>query len=79
MRVDWTWQSKIFLEASNTTEIQEDYSLWDARVAFRTMDERWELAAWGKNLGDELYRFNSVAFPPFGQAPSSSMKYTGCS
>ncbi len=39
----------------------------DARIAFRTLDERWELAAWGKNLGDELYRLSSVAFPPFGQ------------
>jgi iron complex outermembrane receptor protein len=67
LRVDWTRQSKIFLEASNTTEIQGAYSLWDARVAFRTLDERWELAAFGKNLGDQLYRFNSVAFPPFGQ------------
>jgi iron complex outermembrane receptor protein len=67
LRADWTRQSKIFLEASNLTEIQDAFSIWDARVAFATRDRKWEVAAWGKNLGDELYRFNSVAFPPFGQ------------
>lgn len=67
MRVDWTHQSKIFLEASNLSEIQKSYSIWDARVAFKTADEKWEIAAWGKNLSDKLYKFHSVAFAPFGQ------------
>jgi len=66
-RVDWTRQSEIFLEASNTTEIQGAYSVWDARIAYQTADEKWELALWGKNVGDNLHRNSSVAFPPFGQ------------
>ncbi|MDH3642996.1 MAG: TonB-dependent receptor, partial [Gammaproteobacteria bacterium] len=51
----------------NLSEIQKSYSIWDARVAFKTGDEKWEIAAWGKNLGDKLYKFHSVAFAPFGQ------------
>ena len=63
----YTWQDEIFLEPSNALEVQDSYTIWNARIAFKTLDEKWELAVWGKNLDDELYRFGSVAFPPFGQ------------
>ncbi len=67
-RVDWTRQSKIYFEASNTPlEVQESYDLIDARVALRAVDDRWELAVWGKNLDDELIRTHVVAFAPFAQ------------
>lgn len=67
-RVDWTRQSRIYFEASNTPlEVQEDYDLIDARLALRSTDERWELALWGKNLDDELIKTHIVAFAPFRQ------------
>lgn len=67
LRTDWTRQSEIFLEPTNMAEIQGAFSIWDARIAYATQDRKWEIAAWGKNLNDELYRYNSVAFAPFGQ------------
>lgn len=67
-RLDWTRQSKIFFEASNTPlEVQERYDLVDARLALRAHDDAWEVALWGKNLDDELIRTHIVAFAPFGQ------------
>lgn len=67
-RLDWTRQSKIFFEASNTPlEVQERYDLIDARLALRAHDDSWEVALWGKNLDDELIKTHIVAFAPFGQ------------
>jgi iron complex outermembrane recepter protein len=67
-RVDWTRQSKIYFEASNTPlEVQERYDVVDARLALRAHDDSWELALWGKNLDDELIKTHIVAFAPFQQ------------
>jgi iron complex outermembrane receptor protein len=35
---------------------QDAFDVFNARLAFRTLDDRWTLALWGKNLGDEVYR-----------------------
>lgn len=67
-RVDWTQQSKIFFEASNTPlEVQKRYDEVDARLSLRAHDDRWEVALWGKNLSDELVKTHIVAFAPFQQ------------
>jgi len=31
------------------------YTLYNARLALQSPDEAWEVALWGKNLGDEDY------------------------
>ncbi len=68
MRVDYTDQSKMYFEASNTPfEVQEGYDLLDARVALRASDGGWEVAVWGKNLTDELVKSHIVAFAPYRQ------------
>ena len=68
VRVDWTDQSKIYFEASNTPlEVQGGYDLLDARAALRSPDGTWEVALWGKNLGDDLVKTHVVAFGPFRQ------------
>lgn len=67
-RVDWSRQSEIFFEASNTPlEVQDSYDLLDARLALRAHDDTWEVALWGKNLDDELVKNHIVAFAPFQQ------------
>lgn len=68
VRIDWTRQSKIYFEASNTPlEVQDRYDVIDARLALRAHDDAWEVALWGKNLDDELIKTHIVAFAPFGQ------------
>lgn len=67
-RVGWSYRSSVFFEASNTPlEVQESYSMYDARLAIRSADGGWELAVWGQNLGNELVRNHIVAFAPYGQ------------
>lgn len=68
VRVDYTDQSKMYFEASNTPfEVQEGYDLLDARMALRASDGDWEVAVWGKNLTDELIKSHIVAFAPYRQ------------
>ena len=68
VRVDYTSQSKMFFEASNTPfEVQPSYNLVDGRVALRAPDGAWEFALWGKNLTDELVKTHIVAFAPYRQ------------
>ncbi len=68
VRFDYTNQSKMYFEASNTVnEIQPSYDLYDGRVALRAPDGAWEFALWGKNLTDEIVKTHIVAFAPFRQ------------
>ena len=34
---------------------QDGFSIWNLRAALYSQDRRWEVAAWGRNLTDELY------------------------
>lgn len=67
-RLDWTRQSRIYFEASNTDmEVQDRYDVVDVRLALRAPDDAWEVALWGKNLDDELIKTHVVSFAPFQQ------------
>ena len=53
----------------NPQSIQEGYSLLNARLGLRFDDARWEVALWGKNLGDKGYCmtiFDQPIAGPFG-------------
>lgn len=39
----------------------ESYTLINARLALGSLDNRWEVAAWARNLADEYY-YHSVSF-----------------
>ncbi len=85
-KVNYRFQDESFYDPDNNdlTMIPK-YRIWDARVAWKSLDEHWEVAAWAKNLGDEEYRTHifsqrggEIAFAPFG-APATyglSMTYT---
>jgi iron complex outermembrane receptor protein len=67
-RVDWSYQSKVYFEASNTPlEVQDGVGLVYGRIGLRGHDDSWEVSLWGKNLGDKLVKTHIVAFAPFGQ------------
>ncbi|WP_299981378.1 TonB-dependent receptor [uncultured Pseudoteredinibacter sp.] len=42
------------------------YELWDARAAWTSADEQWEVALWGKNLMDEDYISHQYVIGPGG-------------
>ncbi|MBM0106603.1 TonB-dependent receptor [Steroidobacter sp. S1-65] len=54
---DYSHESKIFDDNSNTgPEFREPTHFVDARVIYTSVDERWSVSFWGKNLTDELTR-----------------------
>ena len=55
VQADAHYSSHVFKEALNTPYLAADaYWVYDARAALAS-DTGWELAVWGKNLGDERY------------------------
>jgi iron complex outermembrane receptor protein len=54
--VDYTYVDKQYATPDNlpTSEI-DDYNLVNARIAYAPSQGDWELAIWGRNLGDEEY------------------------
>ncbi len=40
--------------------LEPDATVYDASVKYTAADGRWDLTAWGKNLGDELYAVHHI-------------------
>ena len=71
-RIDLTtqvsYQSRIYHTQHNENLISQDpTTLLNARAAYVSPDERWEISLWGKNLGDEQYFQNTVRFTSLSQ------------
>lgn len=85
-KLNYRFQDESFYDPDNNdlTTIPR-YRIWDARLAWTSSEDHWEIAAWAKNLTDEEYRTHifsqrggEIAFAPFG-APSTfgvSLTYT---
>ena len=55
LQLDWIYQDKVYFDSLNNELLSEDsYWLWNGRIAWAPSDE-WELALWGRNLGNEEY------------------------
>lgn len=63
----YSWQSDLFWNTDNIAR-QRAYGLLDLRVALAPSESNWEVALYGKNVADELYRVNAIAF--FGEEVS---------
>jgi iron complex outermembrane receptor protein len=56
---DFNYRSKGYLDPSQTDPISQDgYWMHNARIAYRTPDERIEVAFWVANLFDEEYKID---------------------
>ena len=56
LQTDFNYQDDIFLTPDNSTCSQESYWLWNARVSFTSIDERWNISGWIKNIEDKVPR-----------------------
>ena len=55
-RIDWSFQSSFHSQPINSIFNQvPGYSLINARLTWRTVDDNWAVALEGTNLGDKLY------------------------
>lgn len=57
LQTDFNYVSEHFLEPNNRKYLAEDgYFLINGRITLLPTDGQWQVAVWGKNLGDEEYR-----------------------
>ena len=55
-QVDFNFQDEVFFDPQNNPLLSEDsYWLYNARVSWTSADDQWEVAVWGRNLGDKEY------------------------
>lgn len=67
LQTDFNYQDEVFFDALNNPLLREDnYWLWNARASWMSADERWEVAAFGRNLGDEEYMVYAFDLSFFG-------------
>lgn len=79
-RVEYQWQDEMPWLVENTV-FEDSYGLLDARVALQAREEQWEVALFGKNLTDELYRLDAIpflgdVFSRFGAPRSYGVQFT---
>lgn len=66
-RVDYTYQSNLFWATDNLAR-EPGYGLLDLRVGLAPVDKNWQIAAYGKNVTNKLFRTNVIPF--FGEEAS---------
>ena len=67
LQADFNYQDEVFFDALNNPLLSEDdYWLLNARVAWMSMDQKWEVAAFGRNLRDEQYMVYAFDLSFFG-------------
>jgi iron complex outermembrane receptor protein len=61
-RMEYNHTGPMWFDSANTPDTdREDVGLVNARIGLAS--ERWEVAAWARNLTDEEYRMESVVLP----------------
>lgn len=67
LQTDFNYQDEVFFDALNNPLLREgDYWLWNARVSWASPNDHWEVAAYGRNLGDEEYMVYAFDLSFFG-------------
>jgi len=67
LQTDFNYQDEVFFDSFNNPLLSEDdYWLYNARVSWTSVDEKWEVAAFGRNLGDEEYMVYAFDLSFFG-------------
>jgi iron complex outermembrane receptor protein len=64
---DLAYASEQYFEPANLPALRQGgYTTYNARLALHTSDDRWEVAAWGRNLGDKFYLTTGANLAGFG-------------
>lgn len=67
LQTDFNYQDEVWFDALNNPLLSEgDYWIYNARVSWTSADDAWEVAAFGRNLGDEEYMVYAFDLSFFG-------------
>ncbi len=64
IRLDYSYVDEQITDYIQQKTVVEEAKLWDARIAWTSADEQWQVAAWGKNLADEEWIQHSYVIGP---------------
>jgi len=60
-RLTYSYKGDMFWSPENI-QMEEGYGLLNARLSLDPQDKPWSISIWGRNITDELYRTNIIAF-----------------
>ena len=67
LQLDFNYQDDVFFDAFNNPLMSEDaYWIWNARVAWVSANDKWEVVAFGRNLGNKEYMVYAFDLSFFG-------------
>ena len=67
VHVDGNYVSKEYFELVNENRIAQDrYALANARISWHDASEKWEVAAWDKNISNHFYLTNAYDLQALG-------------
>ena len=67
LQLDFNYQDEVFFDSLNNPLLSEgDYWIWNARASWTSQDDKWEVAAFGRNLGNEEYMVYAFDLSFFG-------------
>ncbi|WP_375282804.1 TonB-dependent receptor [Marinicauda pacifica] len=61
LRANYTHSGEMYWAPDNA-QTEDAYGLLDGRISLAPADRNWSVSVWGKNLTDETYRTNIIAF-----------------
>ena len=67
LQTDFNYQDEVFFDALNNPLLRENsYWIWNARASWSSANDHWEVAAFGRNLGDKEYMVYAFDLSFFG-------------
>ena len=67
VQTDFRYQDKVYFSTANSPLLaQPGYWIWNARLSLLEKDDRWEIAAQVRNIGDKDYRTEAFDFSSAG-------------
>jgi iron complex outermembrane receptor protein len=71
LHADTSYAGDQYFDILNTELIeQKSYWVTNARISFYSVDDRYSVSLWGKNLADEQYSIKSFDLSDFGMTLS---------
>ncbi len=64
MQIEYSYMDEQINDYIDQRTVVQQHELVDARLAWTSNDEHWEVAIWGKNLFDEDYISHSYVIGP---------------
>lgn len=61
LRANYSWQGEMYWAPDNA-QTEDAYGLLNGRISLAPANTNWRISAWGRNLTDEIYRTNIIAF-----------------